>query len=713
MENEIFKIIKKNNIDLLETFLRKNDDYDLNLTNENDETPLSIAINNDYDIEIIELLLDNGANPNIIINENGDTPLIYSCINGIQELFELLLEKKCDVNLQNNEGNTALLISMGNMDDDFINTLLLSYNANPNIRNNNGESALSLAIINLDITNIRLLLLKSKIKLDLNSSNIEGDTDLTLLIENISNDIENKDNYIRDLGILLLNGANPNIHNDKKIPLIIACSNNYLYAVELLLKYNAKINVYNENKETPLIVASKNNHTDIVKILLKNKAILKKKDIYGNTALFYAEENNNQEIIDLLVKKGAKITIQNKEERLELMHRNLSNQSESVISSYSGYNRVKSPNFDQKNYKICWAYANGRIIFRYIFRAIKLGYCNSIINIGKRYFYEDDFCNRIINQYKESTIDNFYQFIERNLTTEYLELLFDETYTDNEIDIFLKDDIFSCSTFQLRQTVILIYIICFLVGLGCNFDTNFNNCDKGNNLKIIEIFFEYIREQRYYEEENNTKIITFMSQFGFTENVINTIFDFLSNLQIDIYYTKSENPREKPEDNTIKFLYYAENNYNTLVEKIELGKLFELANGDTIDNDIYIIKNIFKEAKKAGVYVGINFEYTEDLISNISSTHACHSIYAIPIDNEKFMIKNSWGNEYTNIILRFEDLRNYHNVHFYLFYFNYQNKKRKTRKKASFSKKYEISKILSEKISKKNKTHKLRFINTI
>jgi len=48
--------------------------------------------------------------------------------------------------------------------------------------------------------------------------------------------------------------------------------------------------------------------------------------------------------------------------------------------------RVLSPRYDQTRYKLCWAFALARVLFRYFFQAIKLGYCYSSINLGNHYF---------------------------------------------------------------------------------------------------------------------------------------------------------------------------------------------------------------------------------------------------------------------------------------------------------------------------------------
>jgi hypothetical protein len=191
----------------------------------------------------------------------------------------------------------------------------------------------------------------------------------------------------------------------------------------------------------------------------------------------------------------------------------------------------------------------------------------------------------------------------------------------------------------------------------------------------MKVFLNFIKKKFYELPGVKTMFFSFMKHYGFTENIINKINDFLSNLQIDIHYINLENPREKPEDISKKFLAYGDEFSNYAYEFHLKDDIFN------IDRDINIIKNIFKEAKKAGVYVGITFTNTTNIVSRFYGTvHICHAIYAIPIDSKKFLIRNSWGNTDTNIIVKFEDLINFNTIRIYFLYFNYQNREKKTRK---------------------------------
>jgi hypothetical protein len=63
-------------------------------------------------------------------------------------------------------------------------------------------------------------------------------------------------------------------------------------------------------------------------------------------------------------------------------------------------------------------------------------------------------------------------------------------------------------------------------------------------------------------------------------------------------------------------------------------------------------------------------------------------MYAIPVDNEKFILKNSWNDKNTDKIIYFRDLLNYEStITIHYLYFNYNNLEKKTRKIPSFQRK--------------------------
>lgn len=60
-------------------------------------------------IEIVETLLDAGADPNLPEEDTGGTPLMYAAKRGYLEIVRLLLEAGADPNIKDTYGETALM----------------------------------------------------------------------------------------------------------------------------------------------------------------------------------------------------------------------------------------------------------------------------------------------------------------------------------------------------------------------------------------------------------------------------------------------------------------------------------------------------------------------------------------------------------------------------------------------------------------------------
>lgn len=116
-----------------------NENVFLDKTNANGMTALSITSEYREHYNIVKLLLEFGANPNIKdIHDN--TALIHACcgFNNLNNI-KLLLDNNADINLQNDKGRTALIESSIRFSIENI-EILLDYGADEYILDNDGES---------------------------------------------------------------------------------------------------------------------------------------------------------------------------------------------------------------------------------------------------------------------------------------------------------------------------------------------------------------------------------------------------------------------------------------------------------------------------------------------------------------------------------------------------------------------------------------------
>lgn len=137
-----------------------NVNYNVNYKESEGNNLLQLAIINGLDYEIIEMLLNQGAETNMK-NSFGNTPL-HTCVSKFgttdYKVLVLLLENGADVDTRNTDGKTALHLASLNSTGIDLMEILLEYNADPNIRNNSNETLLHELIWSDEYDMIELLL---------------------------------------------------------------------------------------------------------------------------------------------------------------------------------------------------------------------------------------------------------------------------------------------------------------------------------------------------------------------------------------------------------------------------------------------------------------------------------------------------------------------------------------------------------------------------
>lgn len=308
----LVNLVKEGDLSSIKTMLENKPDLNVNLPVK--RPPLYEAVvkagKNDKDnisTEIIKLLLDNKADPDLgneqlgyyplerasindrhdiaqlLINSKADInkkdiyesqPIHSAAAGGTLHLINLLLENKADINSADNYNETPLLHAIKQNNQDAIG-LLLDKNANVEIKDKSNNNPLILAI-------------QSSIAPSLLEELIDRYTDVNNWINESNND--------GDFPLLIASqGSMP-----KKYDPIFYDK----FIVELLLEKKANVNQFNiKTKKSPLYVASENNKSHLVSLLLKSKAQITPSSRYGNSglsALDVAREKSLPEIIKLL-----------------------------------------------------------------------------------------------------------------------------------------------------------------------------------------------------------------------------------------------------------------------------------------------------------------------------------------------------------------------------------------------------------------------------
>jgi ankyrin repeat protein len=163
----------------------------INFFGEDEETALMIACDN-YNLEMVEFLLNSGADPNIQ-NSSGVTALMIICEfreKRSPQIIKLLLDFGADITLTNDEGKTAMTIAVEKNYDEAINLLeeqrtKLYFTDFSRLRENirpknysfggvGGDTPLIIACEKGDLKTVKQLFSSS----DINHQNIKGQTAL-------------------------------------------------------------------------------------------------------------------------------------------------------------------------------------------------------------------------------------------------------------------------------------------------------------------------------------------------------------------------------------------------------------------------------------------------------------------------------------------------------------------------------------------------------
>jgi ankyrin repeat protein len=248
---------------------------DIKVRGENNDSVLFFAIGENCDIEILELLIQSGAD----LNDNdslsgGYTPLIGAMIfyddGEGEEVVKLLLEKGANVNAKSNKGVTAIEYAVVLNRFENILQLLEEYGAErpkcPTKEQLLGENLLIKALEKEELVKAGLLgkcYRELELFEEINRENLVGDTPLKVLIR-----IPYSNWTKRLFTIFLRSGADVNyIDRFGGTILHYAISLNAIKWVKLLIEEGAKSNVIVRGLGSPLDFAKRLGNSEMIKVV--------------------------------------------------------------------------------------------------------------------------------------------------------------------------------------------------------------------------------------------------------------------------------------------------------------------------------------------------------------------------------------------------------------------------------------------------------------
>jgi len=130
---------------------------DVNVEDKHGNTPLHWAARLGHQ-DIVELLVECGANVNALNQEVKGSPLFDAIERQHRQIVEYLLSHSAEVNLTNKSGYTPLFLAFRKLGDDEIVRLLVAYGADVNVRDAQGYSLIHRAVILKNKKMLELLL---------------------------------------------------------------------------------------------------------------------------------------------------------------------------------------------------------------------------------------------------------------------------------------------------------------------------------------------------------------------------------------------------------------------------------------------------------------------------------------------------------------------------------------------------------------------------
>ena len=107
-------------------------------------------------VDIAQLLIDNGANVNVVYRKTGETPLQAAAARGYEEMAELLVEEEAELDREDRQGETPLIKAVRQGHAGMV-ALLIEAGADINLGDYTGRTPLSYAREGRNREIIRLL----------------------------------------------------------------------------------------------------------------------------------------------------------------------------------------------------------------------------------------------------------------------------------------------------------------------------------------------------------------------------------------------------------------------------------------------------------------------------------------------------------------------------------------------------------------------------
>ena len=269
----------------------------------NYRTALNIALTQTKDFELIQEILELGADPNATDWYGNNSVILAARKDWEPAMMELLKKYGADLNFHGAQKNTAINNAIASGKSEIADTLI-ALGADINSKGNYGNTALITAI---QYKNPGFAGKLIKLGADVNAENDYGTSPLNIALYCKTPEI---------FRMLLDAGANVNTADKQASSVLMrACCQMPVETIEEIIKKGAKINAVDNYGFTPLHWASlKPPRKEVIGLLLKNGADVNARTKLGETPLMVALRNKcDLETVKLFANAGADLKARDKQ----------------------------------------------------------------------------------------------------------------------------------------------------------------------------------------------------------------------------------------------------------------------------------------------------------------------------------------------------------------------------------------------------------------
>ena len=281
---------------VVKTLLLYHANLDHRTTGSEGFTALMFACKNGRD-QIVRLLLDAGANPNIYPEESKRSPFLLACRSCSEETIRLFLGSGCQVNEADHLGQSSLMRAILSNNISVV-KLIIDAGADVNhVGNSDPATPLACAVWKSSLNVLKLLLANgAEVKNGLSSP---YETPLIIAARGGQNE---------SIEMLYAAGAELEVRQGDSHVTALFNANMQKSAGITLLKLGANPNIVSAaDGWTPLMIAATSGNAGLTNALLEAGAEINHAAFDGSTALAMAIAYSNSEVFEILVNAGAEV----------------------------------------------------------------------------------------------------------------------------------------------------------------------------------------------------------------------------------------------------------------------------------------------------------------------------------------------------------------------------------------------------------------------